>query len=240
MVQRPSERQFDQTRRVTVTHNFTRYAEGSVLIAFGETKVLCNATVEPGVPRFLEDQEQGWITAEYSMLPRSTHSRMRREVTRGKPGGRTLEIQRLIGRSLRACIDLKALGPYTITVDCDVIQADGGTRTAAITGAWLAVKDAIEHLQQNGQMDPNSRPLTHQMAAVSVGLYQGQPVVDLDYDEDSQADADINVVMDENQGLIEIQGTAESHPFDEQQFATMMQLAKAGIANIIHQTCATK
>jgi|TARA_R100001369_G_scaffold15494_2_gene30315 ribonuclease PH len=202
-----------------------------VLVEFGETKVICTASVESSVPRFLRGKGQGWVTAEYGMLPRSTGERMAREASRGRQGGRTLEIQRLIGRSLRAAMDLKALGEHTITVDCDVIQADGGTRTASITGACVALADAVSHLQERGKIKTN--PLTNMVASVSVGIYQGVPVLDLDYAEDSTAETDMNVVMNSSGGFIEIQGTAEAAPFTEGELQAMMVLAKHGIADLV-------
>lgn len=229
-MQRPSGRACDQLRDISIQRNFTCHAEGSVLVSFGNTKVICTATVEEGVPRFLKGEGQGWITAEYGMLPRSTGSRMDREAARGKQGGRTVEIQRLIGRSLRAAVDLKALGEYTITLDCDVIQADGGTRTASITGASVALVDALRHLQRKKQLLVD--PLLNQVASVSVGLYQGEAVLDLDYAEDSNAETDMNIVMTSDGGLIEIQGTAEKEPFSEDQFSTMFALAKKGIREL--------
>ncbi len=227
---RPSGRAANQMRPVSLQRNFTRHAEGSVLVCFGDTQVICNATVEEGVPRFMKGEGRGWITAEYGMLPRSTGSRMGREAARGKQGGRTVEIQRLIGRSLRAAVDLNMLGEHTITLDCDVLQADGGTRTASITGACVALVDALRFLQRNKMID--SDPLLNMVASVSVGIYQGAAVLDLDYPEDSSADTDMNMVMAENGGLIEIQGTAEQEPFTEAQFAEMFSLARAGIANL--------
>ncbi len=240
MVIRPSGRRFEQLRPVKITRAFTKHAEGSVLVAFGDTKVICTASVEPGVPRFLRGKGQGWVTAEYGMLPRSTNSRMDREAARGKQSGRTQEIQRLVGRSLRAAFDLSKLGENTINVDCDVIQADGGTRTAAITGACVAVVDACAYLQGQtaaGQQLPvkkriNENPLAHMVASVSVGIYEGEPVLDLDYAEDSQADTDMNVVMNSAGGFIEVQGTAEGAPFTESEFLAMMALAKCGIADL--------
>ncbi|MDZ7925619.1 MAG: ribonuclease PH [Marinagarivorans sp.] len=230
-MQRPSGRQPDQLRPIKITRNYTKHAEGSVLVEFGDTHVLCNASVTEGVPRFLKGSGKGWLTAEYGMLPRSTNSRMDREAARGKQGGRTVEIQRLIGRSLRAAVDLDALGEFTIVVDCDVIQADGGTRTASITGACVAVVDALNHLQRNGKLKKD--PLLAMLASVSVGIYQGVPVLDLDYPEDSAADTDMNLVMTENGGIIEIQGTAEKAPFTECEFQAMLALGKKGIAELI-------
>ena len=229
-MQRPSGRQPHELREITITRNYTCHAEGSVLVEFGRTKVLCNASVSEGVPRFLRGSGQGWITAEYGMLPRSTGSRMDREAARGKQGGRTLEIQRLIGRSLRAVVDLKHLGEYTITVDCDVIQADGGTRTASITGACVALVDALNSLQRDKLLKTD--PLNQLVASVSVGVYQGVPVLDLDYPEDSSADTDMNVVMGEDGGLIEVQGTAEGATFDRATLNQMLDLAEAGIREL--------
>ncbi|MCB1666837.1 MAG: ribonuclease PH [Porticoccaceae bacterium] len=228
---RPSGRRPEQLRPVKITRQYTCHAEGSVLVEFGNTKVICTASVENSVPRFLRGQGQGWVTAEYGMLPRSTGSRMGREAARGKQSGRTQEIQRLIGRSLRAAVDLKGLGENTVTVDCDVIQADGGTRTASITGACVALADAIEHMKSKGQLKGD--PLTHLVASVSVGVYKGVPVLDLDYPEDSNAETDMNVVMNSTGGFIEIQGTAEEAPFSEQEFQQMLALAKRGIADLV-------
>lgn len=227
---RPSGRRADQLRDIKITREFTCHAEGSVLVEFGNTKVICNASVESGVPRFLKGQGQGWVTAEYGMLPRSTGSRMGREASRGKQGGRTVEIQRLIGRSLRAAIDLTALGENQILIDCDVIQADGGTRTASITGACVALVDAIRYMQREKMI--NGDPLKRMIASVSVGMYKGEPVLDLDYPEDSDAETDMNIVMADDGGLIEIQGTAEQEPFSEQDFSSMFLLAKKGIAEL--------
>ncbi|WOH35996.1 ribonuclease PH [Thalassotalea fonticola] len=227
---RPSGRTAGQIRPVTITRQFTAHAEGSVLIEFGDTKVICTATAEEGVPRFLKGQGKGWITAEYGMLPRSTHTRMRREAASGKQSGRTLEISRLIARALRAAVDLSALGENTITVDCDVIQADGGTRTASITGACVALVDALDYLRAKGALKTN--PLKHMIAAVSVGIYKGTPVSDLDYPEDSAAETDMNVVMTDTGKLIEIQGTAEEEPFSFDEMQEMMQLAKASISEL--------
>lgn len=230
-MQRPSGRKPEQLRDVRITRNYTRHAEGSVLVEFGDTKVLCNASVAAEVPRFLRGQGSGWITAEYGMLPRSTGSRMGREAARGKQGGRTVEIQRLIGRSLRAAVDLKALGEHQITLDCDVIQADGGTRTASITGACVALVDAIRFMQREKMIATD--PLINMVAAISVGIYEGEAVLDLDYPEDSNADTDMNLVMAEDGGMIEVQGTAEGAPFSEQQFAEMLALGKAGIKELV-------
>lgn len=228
---RPSGRRPEQLRNVKITRNYTKHAEGSVLVEFGDTKVICTASVDNSVPRFLRGKGQGWVTAEYGMLPRSTGSRMGREAARGKQGGRTQEIQRLIGRSLRAAVDLKALGENTITIDCDVIQADGGTRTASITGACVALIDAISSLQKAGKIDVN--PLSSMVASVSVGIYNGTPVLDLDYAEDSNAETDMNVVMNSEGGFIEVQGTAEAAPFSEEEFQQMMALAKRGIIDLV-------
>lgn len=231
-MQRPSGRNPNQLRDIRITRRYTKHAEGSVLVEFGDTKVICTASVVNNVPSFLRGQGQGWLTAEYGMLPRSTGTRMDREAARGKQQGRTVEIQRLIGRSLRAAVDLTALGENTINIDCDVIQADGGTRTASITGAWVALADAIAHLKAAGKV--TGEPLKRAIASVSVGIYQGVPVLDLDYPEDSAADTDMNVVMGDDGGIIEIQGTAEAEPFTEEEFAAMLKLAKQGIAEL-HQ-----
>ncbi len=228
---RPSQRNPDQMREVRFTRQFTKHAEGSVLVEFGDTRVICTATVEERVPRFLKGQNKGWVTAEYGMLPRSTNSRMSREAARGKQGGRTMEIQRLIGRSLRAAIDLEKLGERSITLDCDVIQADGGTRTASITGACVALNDAISILIEKGLLDEN--PLQHLVASVSVGIYQGTPVLDLDYDEDCNAETDMNFVMDDTGNFIEIQGTAEGATFSMDEMLAMTELARAGIGNLV-------
>lgn len=227
---RPSGRTASQIRPVTITRNFTCHAEGSVLIEFGNTKVLCNATVVEGVPRFMKGQGKGWVTAEYSMLPRATHTRSDREAARGKQGGRTLEIQRLIARSLRAAVDLKLLGENTITVDCDVIQADGGTRTASITGACVALVDALMWMRAKGILKAN--PMKHMIAAVSVGVYKGNPIADLEYLEDAVAETDMNVVMTETGKLIEVQGTAEAEPFSFEEMNEMLSLAKDGIMEL--------
>ena len=228
---RPSDRSAAQVRPVTITRNFTKHAEGSVLVEFGHTRVLCTASVDTSVPRFLKGKGQGWVTAEYGMLPRSTHSRMNREAASGKQGGRTLEIQRLIGRALRAAVDLKLLGEYTITIDCDVIQADGGTRTAAITGACVALVDALRWLQEQGKL--KNDPLKYMVAAVSVGIHEGQAICDLEYVEDSAAETDMNVVMTEDGRIIEVQGTAEAEPFTHEELLAMLALAKGGIDDII-------
>lgn len=227
---RPSGRTASQIRPVTLTRNFTCHAEGSVLVEFGNTKVLCNATVDEGVPRFMKGQGKGWVTAEYSMLPRSTHTRSDREAARGKQGGRTLEIQRLIARSLRAAVDLKLLGENTIIVDCDVIQADGGTRTASITGACVALVDALTHMRAKGIIKTN--PLKHMIAALSVGIYEGAPIADLEYVEDSAADTDMNIVMTETGKLIEVQGTAEAEPFSFEEMNEMLEIARHGLREI--------
>jgi ribonuclease PH len=218
-------------RTVSFTKDFTKHAEGSVLVAFGDTKVICTASVDNRQPRWIRDENQGWVTAEYGMLPRSTHGRMDREAARGKQSGRTQEIQRLIGRSLRACIDLQKLGPRTITLDCDVIQADGGTRTASISGAFVAMQLAINELINNGTLDEN--PIHQNVAAISVGIFDGTPVLDLDYAEDSSAETDMNVVMDQAGRFIEIQGTAEGAPFSRDEMNALLALAEQGINEII-------
>ena len=230
-MQRPSGRAPDQLRDIDITRNFTCHAEGSVLVSFGATRVICTASVEPGVPRFLRGEGRGWVTAEYGMLPRSTGTRMGREASRGKQGGRTVEIQRLIGRSLRAAVDLEKLGENTITIDCDVIQADGGTRTASITGACVALVDALNYLQREKLI--NTDPLLQMIASVSVGVYQGVPVLDLDYPEDASADTDMNVIMGESGGFIEVQGTAEGLPFTRDELNAMLDLASTGISELI-------
>ncbi|WJG09385.1 ribonuclease PH [Aliiglaciecola sp. LCG003] len=227
---RPSGRTASQIRPVTITRQFTCHAEGSVLVEFGNTKVLCNASVEEGVPRFMKGQGKGWITAEYSMLPRATHTRSGREAARGKQGGRTLEIQRLIARSLRAAVDLKLLGENTITLDCDVIQADGGTRTASITGACVAMVDALTWMRSKGILKTN--PLKHMIAALSVGVYKGNAISDLEYVEDADAETDMNVVMTDTGKLIEIQGTAEGEPFTFEEMHEMLELAKHGLREL--------
>lgn len=227
---RPSGRTSGQIRPVTFTRQFTCHAEGSVLVEFGNTKVLCNATVEEGVPRFMKGKGSGWITAEYSMLPRATHTRSGREAARGKQGGRTLEIQRLIARSLRAAVDLKALGENTITVDCDVIQADGGTRTASISGAAVALVDALSYMRSKGILKTN--PMKHMIAALSVGVYKGSAIADLEYLEDSDAETDMNVVMTDTGKLIEVQGTAEGEPFSFEELQEMLELAREGMREI--------
>lgn len=228
---RPAGRSAQQVRPVKLTRHYTRHAEGSVLVEFGETKVLCNASVEEGVPRFLKGQGQGWITAEYGMLPRATHTRNAREAARGKQGGRTLEIQRLIGRSLRAAVDLQALGEFTITLDCDVLQADGGTRTAAITGACVALADALNQLVATGRLKAN--PMKGMVAAISVGIVDGVAVCDLEYVEDVAAETDMNVVMTEDGRMIEVQGTAEGEPFSHEELLELLALAKGGIETLV-------
>jgi ribonuclease PH len=232
-MQRPSGRAPEQLRDISITRQFTRHAEGSVLVTFGDTRVICTASVEKGVPRFMRGEGRGWVTAEYGMLPRSTGTRMGREASRGKQGGRTVEIQRLIGRSLRAALDLEKLGENTITIDCDVIQADGGTRTASITGACVALVDAINYMQQEKLIDGD--PLLQMIASVSVGIYQGLPVLDLDYPEDSAADTDMNVIMGESGGFIEVQGTAEGAPFARAELDGMLDLAARGIGELIER-----
>lgn len=226
-MKRPSGREADQMRQVTLTRHYTKHAEGSVLVEFGDTKVICTVSVESGVPRFLRGSGQGWVTAEYGMLPRSTGERMQREASRGKQGGRTLEIQRLIGRSLRAAVDLKSLGENTLYIDCDVIQADGGTRTASITGACVALVDALRVMKQRGAI--KKMPEVQMISAISVGIYQGVPVLDLDYLEDSAAETDLNVVVTDQGGFIEVQGTAEGSPFSPDELNAMLVLAKQGV-----------
>ncbi|MGY8627809.1 ribonuclease PH [Chromobacterium violaceum] len=228
---RPSQRSADAMRVVRLTRSYTKHAEGSVLVEFGDTKVICTASVEETVPSFLKGKGQGWVTAEYGMLPRSTGSRMRRESAAGKQSGRTQEIQRLIGRSLRAVTDLAKLGERQIVIDCDVIQADGGTRTASITGAYVALADAIRGLIDAGKL--SATPLRDQVAAVSVGVYKGQPVLDLDYLEDSDCETDMNVVMTGSGRFVEVQGTAEGEPFSEEEMAAMLALARKGIAELL-------
>jgi ribonuclease PH len=230
---RPSGRALNQLREIRFTRHYTRHAEGSVLVEFGDTKVLCTATIENGVPHFLRNSGTGWITAEYGMLPRSTHTRSAREAARGKQSGRTQEIQRLIGRSLRAIVDMKALGERTVTLDCDVLQADGGTRTAAITGGYVALADAAAKLVKRGDLARN--PLHGQVAAVSVGIVDGKPVLDLDYAEDSQAETDMNVVMNGGGAFVEVQGTAEGHAFRRNELDALLDLAGAGIAELIER-----
>ena len=228
---RPSQRNNNQLREVEIIRHYTKHAEGSVLVKFGDTHVLCTASVEERVPGFLKGKGQGWVTAEYGMLPRSTGSRMDREAARGKQSGRTQEIQRLIGRSLRAIIDLEKLGERSIQIDCDVIQADGGTRTASITGAYVALQDAISTLLASGKLTEN--PLKQAVAAISVGVYKGVPVLDLDYIEDSDCDTDMNVVMTADGGFVEVQGTAEGEPFDRDAMNAMLDLARDGIHTLI-------
>ena len=229
-IARPSGRLPDQLRPVSITRGYTRHAEGSVLVSFGETRVLCTASVDNKVPPFLRGRGEGWVTAEYGMLPRATHSRSDREAARGKQGGRTLEIQRLIGRALRACVDRGALGERTITLDCDVLQADGGTRTAAITGAYVALVDAVHWLRARKEIARD--PIHGAVAAVSVGVYRGTPVLDLDYAEDSDCDTDMNVVMNDGGGFIELQGTAEGHAFRRDELDALLGLAERGIAEL--------
>jgi len=230
-VNRPSGRQPNQLRDVTITRNFTCHAEGSVLVEFGNTKVICTASVDKGVPRFMRGEGKGWVTAEYGMLPRSTGSRMGREAARGKQGGRTVEIQRLIGRSLRAAVDMKKLGEHTINIDCDVIQADGGTRTASITGACVAMADAFNKMVADGMIKQN--PLKHMIGSVSVGIYEGVPVLDLDYPEDSNAETDMNVIMTEAGGYVEVQGTAEGETYSRAELNAMLELAEQGIVELV-------
>ena len=231
---RPSGRRPDQLRDIRITRNYTKHAEGSVLIEFGETRVVCTASVDEKVPFFLKGRGQGWITAEYGMLPRSTGNRMNREASSGKQGGRTMEIQRLIGRSLRSAVDMKQLGERTITIDCDVIQADGGTRTASITGGCVALVDAISHVRKRGLLTAN--PLRYLVASVSTGIFGGEAVLDLDYAEDSNAETDMNFVMNDRGGFIEIQGTAEGKTFTLDEMLAMTRLAQQGIINLIeHQ-----
>jgi ribonuclease PH len=227
---RPSGRQVNELREVRITRNFTKHAEGSVLVEFGDTKVICTASVEKGVPRFMRGEGKGWINGEYGMLPRSTGNRMMREAAKGKQTGRTVEISRLIGRCLRAAVDMKALGEFTIQLDCDVIQADGGTRTAAITGAFVALQDALNGLIAAGKIKNN--PIKSPIAAVSVGIYEGTAVLDLDYAEDSVAETDLNVIMTAAGGFVEIQGTAEQEAFSPEELAAMLALAKDGIADL--------
>ncbi len=227
---RPSGRAADELREIKITRNYTKHAEGSVLVEFGDTKVLCTASVETNVPRFLKGKGQGWVTAEYGMLPRSTGSRMDREAARGKQSGRTQEIQRLIGRSLRAAVDMTKLGENTLKIDCDVIQADGGTRTASITGACVALVDALNLMQDRGLI--KQMPLKQMIASVSVGIYQGVPVLDLDYVEDSSAETDMNVVMTSNGGFIEVQGTGEDGEFSSDELSQLISLAQSGIVQL--------
>ena len=229
-MKRPSGRTADQLRPIRITRQYTKHAEGSVLVEFGDTKVICTASVEAGVPRFLKGKGQGWLTAEYGMLPRATGERNQREAAKGKQGGRTLEIQRLIGRSLRAAVDLSKLGENTIYIDCDVIQADGGTRTASVTGACVALVDALGALKRRGNLKGN--PLKQMVAAISVGIYQGTPVLDLDYLEDSAAETDLNVIMTDAGGFIEVQGTAEGAPFQPAELNAMLELAQGGLRDL--------
>ncbi|QHG92704.1 ribonuclease PH [Coxiella endosymbiont of Amblyomma sculptum] len=233
MVVRPSNREVSELRCLSFSTQFTSYAEGSVLVEMGQTKVICNVSILNGVPRFLKKNDQGWLTAEFSMLPRATHNRIEREAVRGKQGGRTIEIQRLIGRSLRAALDLKLLGPYTIVLDCDVIQADGGTRTAAINGGCIAVVQALRYLRKKGVLQAD--PLKHLIAAVSVGIYNNVPILDLDYAEDSNAYTDMNVVMTDKDTFIEIQGTAERETFRLKELDVLVSLARQGIKSIIEK-----
>lgn len=228
---RYNNRKLDQIRPVTITRHYTKHAEGSVLITCGETKVICTASVSEYIPPFLKGKGQGWLTAEYGMLPRSTHERMPRESAKGKQSGRTMEIQRLIGRALRSVVDLKKLGERTIQIDCDVIQADGGTRTASITGAFVALHDAVDQMLSKQQID--TTPILEHIAAISIGVHQGRPMLDLDYAEDSSCDTDMNVVMTNSLGIVEIQGTAEGVPFDRQALDMLMNLAQKGILELI-------
>ncbi len=233
---RPSGRAPDELRQIRLTRRYSRHAEGSVLVEVGETRLLCTASLETKVPVFLRGKAQGWVTAEYGMLPRSTGSRMSREAARGRQGGRTLEIQRLIGRSLRAVVDLGALGERTVTVDCDVLQADGGTRTAAITGGYVALVDALDCIERDPERfgePPTRDPIRAQVAAVSVGIYRGQPVLDLDYAEDSEAETDMNVVMTGGGAFVELQGTAEGHAFRRSELDAMLALAEKGIGQLL-------
>ena len=230
MPTRPSGRAADQLRPITIQRQFTKHAEGSVLVGFGDTRVLCTASVEERAPAWKKEQGGGWLTAEYGMLPRATHSRSKREAAQGKQSGRTQEIQRLIGRALRSVLDLGALGNYTITIDCDVLQADGGTRTASITGGYVALVEAVNAMRKRGQLKNN--PLHGQVAAVSVGIYRGQPVLDLDYVEDSDCETDMNVVMNEAGQFVEVQGTAEGHAFRRDELDAMLALAAKGIAEL--------
>jgi len=232
---RPSGRASDELRTVKLTRHYTIHAEGSVLIECGNTQVLCNASVDNSVPRFLKGKGSGWVTAEYGMLPRATNQRKQREAYRGKQEGRTLEIQRLIGRSLRAVVDLKALGEHTITIDCDVIQADGGTRTAAITGSYIALVDAVQYLQRHKNI---KNPIHGRVAAVSVGIFEGEPILDLEYIEDSEAETDMNIVMNDAGAFIEIQGTAEGHAFHQNELLRMIELARIGIKELLEKQSA--
>jgi ribonuclease PH len=236
---RPSGRRPDELRPIRFTCHYTKHAEGSVLVEFGDTRVLCTASVDERVPNFLRGQGQGWVTAEYGMLPRATHERTSREAASGRQGGRTMEIQRLIGRSLRAAVNLKALGERSIVIDCDVLQADGGTRTASITGGFVALALAVEKLLSERKLSKN--PLCGQIASVSVGIYRGTPILDLDYQEDCEAETDMNVVMNEQGAYVEIQGTAEGHPFRREELSAMLALADKGIAELLeHQRQALK
>jgi ribonuclease PH len=228
---RPSARAAAELRPIRLTRTFTKHAEGSVLVEFGDTQVICTASIEERVPPFLKGKGRGWVTAEYGMLPRATHTRMQREASRGRQDGRTMEIQRLIGRALRAVMDLEAMGERTITLDCDVIQADGGTRTAAITGGFVALADAVRYLVRKKSLRKN--PLHGQVASVSVGIYQGAPVLDLDYAEDAEAETDMNVVMNDAGAFIEIQGTAEGHAFRMEELQAMLELARTGIGELL-------
>ncbi|MEO6799648.1 MAG: ribonuclease PH [Rhodanobacter sp.] len=230
-IRRPGGRASDQLRSVTIERHYTRHAEGSVLVSFGDTRVLCTASIEDRTPAWLRGKGEGWITAEYGMLPRATHTRMQREAARGGQGGRTMEIQRLIGRSLRACVNRQALGERVITLDCDVLQADGGTRTAAITGAYVALVDAVNGLMQRENLKRN--PIVGAVAAVSVGIYKGMPVLDLDYAEDSDCDTDMNVVMNDGGGFIEVQGTAEGHAFRREELDALLVLAEKGVGELV-------
>ena len=229
---RPSGRAADELRDIVITRNFTKHAEGSVLVAFGDTQVICTASVEERVPPFLKGRGKGWVTAEYGMLPRATNTRSGREAARGKQGGRTMEIQRLIGRALRGVMDMEALRERTITLDCDVIQADGGTRTAAITGGFVALADAVRYLMNKRMLKKN--PLHGQVAAISVGIYRGLPVLDLDYVEDSEAETDMNIVMNDAGAFVEIQGTAEGHAFRQEELLAMLELGRHGIDQLLH------
>jgi ribonuclease PH len=230
-VTRPSGRNSDQLRTVSIERHYTRHAEGSVLVSFGDTRVLCTASIEERTPAWLRGKGEGWITAEYGMLPRATHTRSQREAARGGQGGRTMEIQRLVGRSLRACVNRQALGERVITLDCDVLQADGGTRTAAITGAYVALVDAVNLLMKRENLKRN--PIVGSIAAVSVGIYKGMPVLDLDYAEDSNCDTDMNVVMNDGGGFVEIQGTAEGHAFRRDEMDALLALAEKGIGELV-------
>lgn len=232
---RPSGRTPNQLREINFICHYTKHAEGSVMVEFGDTRVLCTASVEKRIPRFLKGTGKGWVTAEYGMLPRSTNERMSREASKGKQSGRTLEIQRLIGRSLRAAVNLAALAENTITIDCDVIQADGGTRTAAITGGFLALSIAVKNMLAKKQIKKN--PLHGQIASISVGIYNGIPVLDLDYAEDSQAETDMNIVMNDAKAFIEIQGTAEGHAFRKNELNAMLELAEHGISQLLAKQC---